>query len=451
MVYITRIARFQIQNIIFRHLRVIASTIYLLSFILLTIFLTTRFASAQQTLTIAATVNDDMISLLDLNKRLILSIQLSGLSNTIANHRRLSGQTLRSLIDEKLRLQEAKRFKITASRSEINEAEQRFARRAGLDKRKLRKLLKNFDIDSSVLHERLESEISWTKLIRLRYSPSISISDKEIDDFIATLEKNKEKPEYLISEIFLPVIDGQISSEVFDLSKRLIKKIQDGGSFAAIARNFSQSPTAAIGGSLGWNYTEQLMPEIKAAIDKLSRGEIVGPIKTSEGVYILRLDGKRVSSPFRDPVPNSPTTVTLSQAHFPLPKGAVESVVNKAHNQAKRLAAKAKNCAQFDELALQTKSPLSGRLGTFKLNQLSKQLQELSTQLAVDQASEPIKNEDSIVIIMICERTKPNTNNPKPIDWREAVRVRLINKRLNLVSEQYIRNLRRTAIVDVRL
>ena len=89
------------------------------------------------------------------------------------------------------------------------------------------------------------------------------ISEKEIDDYITALKKNKGKPEYSISEIFLPSVDQQQASQVRELANRLIQKIQDGGNFAAIARNFSQSPTAAVGGSLGWNNTEQLKPNIK--------------------------------------------------------------------------------------------------------------------------------------------------------------------------------------------
>ena len=197
----------------FRYIRGAAVSTIILTLITATISYSIPIAFSQQTLTIAAIINDDMVSVLDLKKRLALSMRLSGLSNTLENRKRLGGQTLRTLIDEKLKLQEAKNFKISTSKTEILKAEQRFARRAGMDIGGLRNLLKLFGLNSSILRDRFESEVVWFKLIRKRYSPTITISEKEIDDFVATLKRNKGKPEYLISEIFLPLVEGQISSQ----------------------------------------------------------------------------------------------------------------------------------------------------------------------------------------------------------------------------------------------
>ena len=72
-------------------------------------------------------------------------------------------------------------------------------------------------------------------------------------------------------------------------------------------------------------------------------------------------------------------------------------------------------------------------------------------KLPINQASEPIKNDGSITILMVCERNIPVVDKPTPAYWRKKIKARLINKRLDLVSEQYIRNIRRTAIVDIRL
>ena len=438
------------RNILFRFIWAAGLSTIVISAITIAFSFSIRFAFSQQTLAIAATINDDMVSVLDLKRRLALSIRLSGLSNTLENRKRLGRQTLRSLIDEKLKLQEAKKYKINTSRAEISKAEQRFERRAGLAKGELRNLLKDIGIDPSILRERLESNVAWSKLIFRRYSPTISISEKEIDDFIDTLKKNKGKPEYLISEIYLPLVDEQQSLQVRELASRLIQKIQDGSSFAAIARNFSQSPTAAVGGSLGWNNTEQLKPDIKTAVKNLSPGQTVGPIETIDGVYIVRLDDKRTSDPFRGPDPQ-PATVTLSQVHYPLPLGASKKFISESFEKARQIAAKVKDCAEIDKLAMQGEPSLSGRLGTFKVNQLSKKLKNISMTLPINQASEPIINDSSITIIMVCDRTIPVVDKPTPTYWRKKIKARLINKRLDLVSEQYIRNIRRTAIVDIRL
>ena len=75
-----------------------------------------RTVYGQQGLVIAATVNDEMISILDVETRVVLSIHLAELPNTKETRRRLAGQTLRALIDGKLKLQEAQKFHLCLKR-----------------------------------------------------------------------------------------------------------------------------------------------------------------------------------------------------------------------------------------------------------------------------------------------------------------------------------------------
>ena len=61
---------------------------------------------SKETLRIAATVNDEMISVLDVQSRLTLAIYLSKLKNNPKNRQRLAPQILRSIIDERIKLQD---------------------------------------------------------------------------------------------------------------------------------------------------------------------------------------------------------------------------------------------------------------------------------------------------------------------------------------------------------
>ena len=72
-------------------------------------------------LRIAAIVNEDVISVYDLMHRMRLVLVTSRLSDTPEIRKRLTGQVLRNLIDERLQLQEAKRLKITVSDEQVND------------------------------------------------------------------------------------------------------------------------------------------------------------------------------------------------------------------------------------------------------------------------------------------------------------------------------------------
>jgi peptidyl-prolyl cis-trans isomerase SurA len=67
--------------------------------------------AAQET-RIAAVVNDEIISLADLDERLRLALVSSSITDTPENRRRIASQVLRGLIDEKLQQQEAKRLNV---------------------------------------------------------------------------------------------------------------------------------------------------------------------------------------------------------------------------------------------------------------------------------------------------------------------------------------------------
>ena len=74
---------------------------------------------SQETLRIAATVNDEMISVLDIQSRLTLAIYLSKMKNNGKNRQRLAPQILRSVIDERIKLQDIRKNKISISQAEI--------------------------------------------------------------------------------------------------------------------------------------------------------------------------------------------------------------------------------------------------------------------------------------------------------------------------------------------
>ncbi len=406
-------------------------------------------AQAQLSLVIAATVNDEMISILDIQSRLALSIRLSELPNTKETRQRLAGQTLRAIIDDKLKLQEARKYQITVERRELIRAERNFEKRAGLGKGGLRELLKRLGLDSSSFIERLEAEIAWSRLVLSRYRRTTDISEKEIDDYITDLLRAKGEPEYLVSEIYLPT-DGKLNANAGRaLANRLIQQINDGANFSAIARNFSQSASAAQGGSLGWHRAGQLATELDTVIRRMTPGQVAGPIETIEGIYILKLDQQRTIEPFQEEAPKPPT-VTLHQAHFALPSGAAETLVAATLAKANRLSATASSCSHLGELAKQSASPLSGKLGTFRLDQLSEQLRTTVGTLPVNKASAPVRNADGIVVVMVCDRKTPKARVADPAERRKRIKNQLAGERINLAAEQYLRNLRRSAIVDVR-
>ena len=73
-----------------------------------------------------------------------------------------------------------------------------------------------------------------------------------------------------------------------DLAARVQRAPND---FAKIARESSEhKDSAAKGGDLGWVPETQLIPEIRAAVVRMTKGELSPPIRSASGWHIVRLD-----------------------------------------------------------------------------------------------------------------------------------------------------------------
>src|SRR3546814_14116636 len=82
--------------------------------------------------------------------------------------------------------------------------------------------------------------------------------------------------EYRIGEIYLSATPDN-AQQISTNARKIIEQIQQGGSFQASDRQFSEASTAAVGGDLGWVRLEQVPPELAvAARDMQEDGRALG-------------------------------------------------------------------------------------------------------------------------------------------------------------------------------
>jgi peptidyl-prolyl cis-trans isomerase SurA len=265
---------------------------------------------ARSTEGIAAVVNDDIISMSDLTARLQLALVSSGLPNTQETRQRLTPQVLRSLVDERLQLQEATRANVSVTDKEINEAFGKVAEQNRMQRDQLEKMLASQGVPRSTLESQIRSTIAWGKLVQRRLRPSIEIGQEEVDQVIQRIQANAGKPEYLAAEIFLAVDAPEREDDVRRLADRLYEQIGQGANFTAVARQFSQSAGAAAGGDLGWVQQAQLPEELDSTLRQLRPGQASRPIRSITGYHILMLRDERAvaaanSLPPREQIMNS--------------------------------------------------------------------------------------------------------------------------------------------------
>jgi peptidyl-prolyl cis-trans isomerase SurA len=76
--------------------------------------------------------------------------------------------------------------------------------------------------------------------------------------------------------------------------RELYKRLQEGASFAALARGESDDPVSGSdGGNVGWVGPGQMVPEFEDAMMNAQVGELTGPIRSQFGWHILQVQERR--------------------------------------------------------------------------------------------------------------------------------------------------------------
>ncbi|MEQ9640527.1 MAG: peptidylprolyl isomerase [Alphaproteobacteria bacterium] len=398
-------------------------------------------APAQQVQSIAAIVNDQVISGFDVEQRISLAIVSSRLRDTPETRRRIRGQVLRNLIDETLQLQEAQRTGIKVSDQEVERAFRSLEQQNRMPAGGLTQFLESNGIAKQTLERQVSTEIAWTRLIGRRIAPTVTIGDDEIDETLARLKGNADAELARVAEIFLPVDSPNEEPEVEATAARLVQQLRGGADFGAMARQFSRGATASGGGDIGWVQAGQLADRLDRALDGLQPGDITDPVRSTGGFYILGLVDRR------KPGRTDPMQVTLALKQL-LAKAPVEPEVKQAMlRTGAAIAADTQGCDALDAAAKRlAETAQVVDLGQIKLGEMPEAIRAAVADLEAGQLSQPLEIGGNVILLAVCDKEAPEVEAPS----REKVAEQMHRQRATLLAHRYLRDLRRAAVVELR-
>lgn len=401
-------------------------------------------ARAQDTLRIAAVVNDDIISELDVYMRLKMAMLSVKLEDNEETRRRLLPQVLRNLIDDRLKMQEAKRAGIKVNPADVEKRIDTLAERNNMSRADLESFLKGNGILVDAVADQITTELNWSRLVQRTLRPRIVITDQEINDEAGRMKATRGETEYKIYQIFLAVDAPGQESDVRDSAERLIEQLHAGADFESLAQEFSQDEGALKGGNWGWLRLDQMEPAVAKEIQLATTGNLVGPVRGTGGYYIAFAKETRVSG-------SGDTTgagsVTVKQIFWSLPANAADKEVNRAISQAKTLAGKIENCGQMSEIANEASPGVYRELGSVLVNDLPKQVQSIAINQPIDVPSDPVRTNQGVGLYLICARQAGDDDSQS----RTGIADRLGQQRLETLTRGYLSDLRRAAVIDIRM
>jgi peptidyl-prolyl cis-trans isomerase SurA len=382
---------------------------------------------------VVATVNDQVISQSDVRSRMrwmLLRFQEQPDEQIM---KQIQDQAIEDLIDEKVQLHQF--YKLVKDEKikpeEIDENITDLARQYKMTKDQFVTAVSQAGIPIQTLRDMEEAKIAWGALIRGRYYKSVRVSELRIDEMLHRIQNSLNKPQYHIAEIFLYAPDQASRNNARTRAETIIKNVNAGADFSALAQQFSAAPSASAGGDLNWLSAGDMRPEIEEAVAKADKvPSILPPIDSEGGIYIIALTGKRE--------PTDPSKSIIFNLEQVVARGEGASAKLEA------LRSKAAKCTELNKALEGVDGVTHTGMKDIGLMQVAPAYRAPLETLETGQTSTIIDVSDGAkMVFVVCDKRSGDPDLPS----RDEIKDRLFNQELSLVAERYLRDLKREATI----
>ncbi len=265
--------------------------------ILLLIIITASAASAEMVSGIAAIVNDEIITYLELNNDYALALKEEEKRGTVTPDAavKLKRQVLDSMIDRKLVKQKIKELNIVITEEEVRQSIEDIKRQNKLSQEALTAALIGQGITFDQYKAQMKEQMERLRLMSQEVKSKIQVGEREIREYYdANLALYREEPTYRARHIFLKVDKKASTEEIKKIMAKaadVMNEARSNSDFAALARKYSDDAGAAKdGGDLGTFKKGDMLPEIESAVITMKPGEISELVATPAGFHIIKLE-----------------------------------------------------------------------------------------------------------------------------------------------------------------
>ena len=397
-------------------------------------------ASAQITEGVAALVNDEPITTVDVRNRMRLIIASTGLSTLDQEAMiRVQDQAIRGLIDEHLQLQAAREFEVQVAEEEIMQSFLDLAQRNNSTIDAVIAELERSGVDVQTLRHQIESEIAWQILVNGRYGSRVRVSNQQIELALERLAASASQPQFRIFEMFFEIRSAAEEEEVTQRIIAVMNQLQQGIGFPQLAQQFSDAPSASTGGDIGWIAASQLQPEVAQIVPQLvpvfqqQGGALSNPVRVPGGYMIIALVGAR----------DGTTTLQYDLVQLTVPNSAVTDSTRDEVGQA--MSANP-TCDSLDAIAAEIGGAIVTPLGSIGADALQPQIRDALAPLNEGENTGVFDSAAGVQSIVVCSREIAGPGVPSRSDLESQLR----GQQLSLLSRRWLRDLRRDSTIEIR-
>ena len=398
---------------------------------------------------VVAVVNDDVITLIELQSRLEMAVgQLRRQGTSLPPREVLERQMLDRLVMEKVQLQVAKDVGLRIDDAQLEQALQRIAAGNRMSLAQFRDALQKDGVAFPKFREEIRSEMTIARLREREVENKLVISEGEIDNYLSgEMAEASSSEEYEVAHILLRAPESASPEQIQRLKSKadqIHARLLGGEDFAQTAAAYSDAPDALQGGSLGVRPLDRLPAIFSDVVAKLNPGTIAPVLRSPNGFHIVKLIAKRGGTAL-------PPVQQTHARHILIKVNELVSETEAKHKLA-GLYERIRNGVKFEELARlfsqDGSATKGGDLGWLYQGDTVPEFERVMDQLKPGELSEPVRSPFGYHLIQVLERRVQEASADRK---RVAARQILRERKMDEAYQDWLRQERDRAYVEIRL
>lgn len=231
---------------------------------------------------IVAVVNDDLITLSDLNR------YISSIPPGTAEIDR--DRVLNDLVEQMILEQEAAKLGITVSDPEIDMSIENIRTKAGMSHEQMEEMLKKENLTKEQFRKQWRLQIISGKLVNSIVKGRVAVTDDEIENLYKEYYGNIENSDEVQIAHILISVNEQQPERALEKASRIAELAKSGNDFSKLVAEYSDDTfSKEKEGVLGYFKKGELVSELEAVVAITEVGEVSGPVQTASGYHIIKV------------------------------------------------------------------------------------------------------------------------------------------------------------------
>lgn len=247
---------------------------------------------------IVARVNNDIVTLHDIEQAAIPFLLQSGRNPAVlknpAQRDRVLQETLEELVDRKLIVQEAKKIDYTIGDDELEQWLSYTRQQQQLSEEQFAKVIEQYGMKYADYKEMVRQNLLKVRMIKIKVGSQVTITEADVN--ARYQEKYGDGPlktRFITVRHILarPADESETAGENARVMLQNVRsKIEAGADFAEMAKEHSEGPSAEKGGMIGTFKRGDLDPSFESAAFALEVGQVSKVVKTKFGYHLIKVE-----------------------------------------------------------------------------------------------------------------------------------------------------------------